>query len=65
MGGVNKRIDEGVLRWFGQVERMENDSIAKREYVGECAGIRSVGRPRTRWIDTVKVWLRKRDLDVK
>ena len=32
--GVNERIDEGVLRWFGHVERMEDDSIANRVYVG-------------------------------
>ena len=41
--GVDERIDEGVLRWFGHVERMEND--AKRDYVGECAGSHSEGRP--------------------
>ena len=29
----------------GCVERMENDRIAKRVYIGECAGSRSVGRP--------------------
>ena len=44
--GVNKgpdeMIDEGVLRWFGHVEMMERDRIAKRVYVGECAGSRSV-----------------------
>ena len=27
---MNKSIDESVLRWFGHVERMENDRIAKR-----------------------------------
>ena len=42
---VDEKIDEGVLRWFGHVERMENDIIAKRVYVGECAGSRSMGRP--------------------
>ena len=42
--GVDEKID-GVLRWFGHVERMENDWIANRVDVGECAGIRSVGRP--------------------
>ena len=27
---VHKRIDEGVLQWFGNVERMENERFAKR-----------------------------------
>ena len=27
---------DGVLQWFGHMERMENDRIAKRVYVGEC-----------------------------
>ena len=34
--GVDEKIDEGVLRWFGYMERMENDRIAKRIYVGVC-----------------------------
>ena len=41
--GVAKRVDESVLRWFGRIERMENDKIAKRGYVGECVGNRLVG----------------------
>ena len=32
--GVDEKIDEGVLRWLGHVERMENDKIARRAYVG-------------------------------
>ena len=36
-----------------------------REYVKVCAGSRSVGRPWKRWIDTVKVCLKNRDLDVR
>ena len=52
--GLDKRIDEGVLRWFGHVERMENDRTGKRVYVGVCVGNRSVGGPRKRWIDTIK-----------
>ena len=45
------------------MERMERDKIAKRGYVGDCAG--SVGRPRKRWINTVKDCLKKRGLDVR
>ena len=33
--GVPKGFDENVVRWFGHIERMENDRIAKRVYVGE------------------------------
>ena len=50
--GLDERIDESVLRGFGH---MESDRVVKRVYVGECSGSRSVGRPRKRWIDTVKV----------
>ena len=52
--GVDERIDEGVLLWFGHVERMEKERIAKRLYVGVPVGSRSVGRLRKRWIDTKK-----------
>ena len=63
--GVDEMIDEGVLRWFGQVERMEKDRIAKKVYVGERTGYRSVRRWRKKLIDTVKEGLKKRGLDVR
>ena len=47
--GVTKGVDEKidvVLRSFGHVERRKNDRVAKRVYVGECAGSRSMGRSR-------------------
>ena len=28
--GVDEKFDEGVLRWFNHVERIENDRIAKK-----------------------------------
>ena len=31
--GLDERTDEGVLRWFGHVKRMEKDRIAKSIYV--------------------------------
>ena len=63
--GVEENIDEGVLRWFGHVEIMENDRISKRVYVGERASSYSVSRPRKRRIDTVKECLKKRGLYVR
>ena len=41
------------------------DNIAKTVYVGECAGSRSVGSPRKRWIYTMKECLKKRGVDVR
>ena len=35
---VNERIDEGLLRWFGYVEKMKNDIIAKMFYVWSDEG---------------------------
>ena len=57
--GGNEKIGEVVLWWFGW--RMIS---LLRVYGGECAGSRSVGRPRKRWIDIVEC-LRKRGLDVR
>ena len=62
---LDKRIDEGVLWWFNYMERMESDRIAKKVYVGECAGSHSVARPQKRWIDVVKDCLRKRGLNLR
>ena len=59
---LDERIDEGILRWLGHVER---DKIAKRVCVGECDGSCSVGRPQKRWIYSVKECLKKRGLDVR
>ena len=57
---LGERINEGVLRWFSHVERMERDRIPKRVYVGECAGNHSVDRPRKRLIDCEGVTKEKR-----
>ena len=57
------------MRMFSDVSAMwrerEKDKTDKRVYVEECADSRSVGRPRKRWIDTVKDCLKKRSLDVR
>ena len=51
--GVKKGLDERI------------DESVKRVYVEECAGSRSVGRRRKRWIDTVKECLKKRGLEIR
>ena len=38
---VVKGVDESVLCWYGHIERMENDKIARRVYLGICVGSKS------------------------
>ena len=47
------------------MDGMESDRIAKRVYVGECAGSHSVGRLWKRLIDIVKECLRGKGLDFR
>ena len=49
--GVYERIEEDVLHWFSHMERMENDRIDKRLYVGEFVGSSSAGQPRKEKVD--------------
>ena len=63
--GLDERIHESVLWWFNHVERMQNDRIAKRFYVGECTGNCLMGRPWKKLIDTMKKCLGKGGLDVR
>ena len=57
---VRERINEGVLQWFGHVDGIENNRIAKRVYAGDYVGSYIVGMPHKRWFDTVKDCLKKR-----
>ena len=49
--GVDERIEEEDLHLFSHEERMENDRIAKRLYVGEFTGSSSAGQPRKEEVD--------------
>ena len=59
------RADLSVLRWFGNVERMDEYRIARRVLMAEVSGGRVRGRPRLGWMDGVKVALGNRGMTVK
>ena len=43
-----------VLRWFGHVERMDNENLTKEEINLKMDGRNVRGRPRFGWMDGVK-----------
>ena len=53
-------MDQRVLRWFGDVEKMYEYRIARRVLMAEVSGARLRGRPRFDWMDGVKVALGSR-----
>src|SRR5678815_2020700 len=62
--GVNERINESTLRWFGDMERMNDSRLVKRMYSGECVRNRPAGRPKKKWIESVNECLKERDMSL-
>ena len=50
---VTVRIKQNVLSWFGHVERMSDERMAKKIYDGTESGKRGSGRPRLTFENTV------------
>ena len=59
------RADQRVLRWFGHVERTDDNRMARRVLMAEVSGGRVRGRPRLDWMDGVKVALFNRGMTVE
>jgi hypothetical protein len=47
------------MRWAGHVARIEEKRNACRILVGKPEGKRSLGRPRRRWVDNIRMDLRE------
>jgi hypothetical protein len=51
---ITDKIREARLRWYGHVQRREDDSCIKKIMKAEVYGHRSRGRQKKRWSDTVQ-----------
>jgi hypothetical protein len=56
---INDKINSSRMRWAGHVARMGETRNAYRILVGKPEGKRSLGRPRRRWVDNIKIDLRE------
>ena len=59
------RVDMNVLRWFGHVERMDNERLLKKVTNSRVDGRNVRGRPRIGWMDGVRKALNDRNMDVR
>ena len=63
-----KKMDQGIFRWVGHVERMGNERLVKSVYESEVTGVRKtgrVGRPRKSWLNGVKHTLERKGLNIQ
>ena len=54
-----------VLRWFGHVERMDNERLLKKVMNAKVDGRSARGRHMFRWMDVVKRALNDRRIDMR
>ena len=59
------RADQSVLRWFGDVERIDEYRMARRVLMAEVSGGWVRGRPRLGWMDAANVALGNREMTVE
>ena len=56
---IIRNLKSRRLRWAGHMEHMEQSRNAYRVLVGKPESKRTLGRPRRRWEDNIKMDLRK------
>ena len=62
VGEISKKVQESRLKWYGQVLRREDEYVGKREMAMEVQGKRRRGRPKRRWMDSIRNDLSDKEL---
>ena len=62
VGEIAKKVQESRLKWYGHVSRREGEYVGKRVMGMEVPGKRRRGRPKRRWLDSIRNDLSEREL---
>ena len=62
VGEISKKVQESRLTWYGHVSRREDEYVGKRLMGMEVPGKRRRGRPKRRWLDSIRNHLSERGL---
>ena len=54
VGEISKKVQESRLKWYGHVSRREDEYVGKRVMGMEVPGKRRRGRPKRRWLDSMR-----------
>ena len=62
VGEISKKLQESRLKWYGHVLRREGEYVGKRVMAMEVPGNRRRGRPKRRWLESIRNDLSQREL---
>ena len=62
VGEISMKVQESRLKWYGYVLRREDEYVGKRVMVMAVRGKRRIGRPKRRWLDSIRNDLSERGL---
>ena len=62
---VGEKMNRALLRWYGHVERMEENRMTKKVYEAKVEGKRERGRPRRRWRECVQERVESKGLSMR
>ena len=62
VGEISKKVQESRLKWYRHVLRREDEYLGKRVMPMEVPRNRRRGRPKRRWMDSIRNNLSKRGL---
>ena len=54
VGEISKKVQESRLTWYWHVSRREDEYVRKRVMGMEVPGKRRRGRPKRRWLDSIR-----------
>ena len=59
---VVDRMGRATLRWFSHIERINEERLTRRIYVGNVEGKKIRGRPRKQWLQHVDDVMKEREI---
>ena len=62
VGDTTKKVQERRLKWYGHVMRREEHCVGRRAMEMKVQGRRKRGRPKGRWLDKVKDYIKEKVL---
>jgi len=59
----HRKIQESRLRWYGHVQRLEDENTIKQCANFELEGVRRKGRPKRKWLDCIKKDMKEKSVE--